>query len=157
MCCPVWDKQAGTISGLTVRCFWNGRPPDGWCPDGWCPADVAMPVSAAICGPDGCPAAHNSTPATSVDTGGPCGSHRGPANSCGAQPDPVRDRCYRRPQPCWFRHAGRTQSQAGARTAAVFRNAVAGLSAVVSGDPRCGPTLRLRDPALSAAGHCRSP
>jgi hypothetical protein len=23
--------------------------------------------------------------------------------------------------------------------------------------PRCGPTLRSRDPALSAAGHCRSP
>jgi hypothetical protein len=136
-------ERRSASGGLTVRCFRDNRRPDGWCP-----ADVAMPVSAAICGPDRCPAAHNSTPATSVDTGGPCGSHRGPANSCGAQPDPVRDRCYRRPQPCWFRHAGRTQSQAGARTAAVFRNALAGLSAVMSAAAcdrvRVRPTGRLR-------------
>jgi hypothetical protein len=55
---------------LTVRWFRNDRPPDGWCPAVVRLVSAAMPVSAAICGPDGCPAADR-TPATSVDTGGP--------------------------------------------------------------------------------------
>jgi hypothetical protein len=70
-----------TNSGLTVRCFRDDRRPDGWCP-----ARVARPVSAAISGPAGCPAAAR-TPAISADTGGPCGSHLGHGNRSGARPD----------------------------------------------------------------------
>jgi hypothetical protein len=79
--------RAGTINGLTVRCFRDDRRPDGWCP-----ARVARPVSAAISGPAGvrppagCPAGAR-TPAISADTGGPCGSHRGHGNWSGARPD----------------------------------------------------------------------
>jgi hypothetical protein len=65
------SHHEGASGGLTVRCFRNDRPPDGWCPaDVARLVSIAMPVSAAICGPDGYPAADR-TPATSVDTGGP--------------------------------------------------------------------------------------
>jgi hypothetical protein len=56
-------------------------------------------VSAWICGPDGCPAADR-TPATGVDKAWVRGSHRDMATGAAcAQPDPVRNRCYRRPRP----------------------------------------------------------
>jgi hypothetical protein len=102
---------------------------------------MAMSVSAAVCGPEGCPAADR-TPATSVDTGGPWGSHRGHGD-CAARPDPVRDRCFRRPQPCWFRHGGRTRSHAGARRARC--------SAVPW--PACPPWCPPQPATVSGCGH----
>jgi hypothetical protein len=63
------------IGGLTVRCFRNDRPPDGWCPAH--AARLVVDGQAGVCGglwPDRCPAASR-TPATSADTDGPCGSH----------------------------------------------------------------------------------
>jgi hypothetical protein len=76
-------------SGLTVRCFRNGRPPDGWCPAHVARlVSMAMPVYAATCGP-GRMSGRDRTPATSMDAGGPCGSHRGHGNPCdAAEPGP---------------------------------------------------------------------
>jgi hypothetical protein len=71
--------RAGTINGLTVRCFRNGRSSDR-SPDGWCPAhlarlvSMAMPVSTTSDAPDSI----RSSPAcrsTGVDTAWVRGSH----------------------------------------------------------------------------------
>ena len=91
----------------------------------------------------GCPAAYR-TPATSVDTGDPCGSHRRHATSCGRSgpgpgPGPLRPQATAVLVPV----CGPELSQAGARTVAGFRSAVAGLSAVVSA-AGCGRVRRGR-------------
>jgi hypothetical protein len=92
---------------------------------------MALPVSAAICGPGSDPAADR-TPATSVDTG----VLRQPPRTCHlvrAQPDPIRGTT----SPAGHSRAGsgmrvgHRRSQAHER-ATVFRRAVTGLSAVVS-------------------------
>jgi hypothetical protein len=81
---------------------------------------MAMPVSAALTGVR--------PPTARRPAAWTWWSLRQPPQTCHlvrAQPDPVRDRRSRRPQPCWLRHGGRTRPQPGARTAAVFRRAVA--------------------------------
>jgi len=52
--------RAGTISGVTVRCFPNDHRPDGWYPAQVVGLVVAMLVSTAVCRPDRCrpPPAH---------------------------------------------------------------------------------------------------
>jgi hypothetical protein len=45
-------ERRSASGGLTVRCFRDNRRPDGWCPaDVARLVSIAMPVSAAICGP----------------------------------------------------------------------------------------------------------
>jgi hypothetical protein len=96
---PKPEAAREPIGGLTVRCFRNDRPPDGWCP-AVTPrlVSVAMPVSAAMSDQIGrmsgrLPDAGHQRQRKAVLAG----SHPGHGSLCTAQADADQERVYRRP------------------------------------------------------------
>jgi hypothetical protein len=96
---PLGGSQIRPSSnGLTIRCFrndllWTAGVRHRWL--GWRRWPCRCPRRSAV--PDGVrPLPHAGDQRRH---GCPCGSRIGHDSSCGARPDAVRNRCYRRPRP----------------------------------------------------------